>query len=219
MGMAAGQRREREQKNRREEILAAAERVFLCKGFAASSMDEVASEADFTKRTVYRYFDGKEELLFEAAARLLDRFRLEVDEGGDTDSNAGARLKVYVDRFYSVIREHPREASLMHDALAMRSGLRRRGGAETTRPGFSALERNLERMYASFVGTVAAGAADGSLRNDLVPEGAAFSVFFLLKGFLEFVADGEAGAAVPGRMSGDELASYTLELMIEGMRP
>lgn len=43
-------------------ILAAAERVFLREGFAATSMDDIAEEAGVSKRTVYSNFNSKEQL-------------------------------------------------------------------------------------------------------------------------------------------------------------
>jgi len=46
-------------------ILAAAEKLFLEKGYRASSMDNVAEEAGVTKQTVYRYYPSKEELFRE----------------------------------------------------------------------------------------------------------------------------------------------------------
>lgn len=48
---------------RREEILAAAVRVFARKGFAASRIDDVAAEAGIGKGSVYLYFDSREALL------------------------------------------------------------------------------------------------------------------------------------------------------------
>ncbi|MFI6900116.1 TetR/AcrR family transcriptional regulator [Nonomuraea sp. NPDC050394] len=51
---------------RKQEILAAAVRVFARKGFAASRIDDVAEEAGIAKGSVYLYFDSRDALL-EAA--------------------------------------------------------------------------------------------------------------------------------------------------------
>jgi AcrR family transcriptional regulator len=48
---------------RREEILAAAVKVFARKGFAASRIEDVAAEAGIGKGVVYLYFDSRDELL------------------------------------------------------------------------------------------------------------------------------------------------------------
>jgi AcrR family transcriptional regulator len=48
---------------RREEILAAAVKVFARKGFTASRIEDVAAEAGIGKGVVYLYFDSRDELL------------------------------------------------------------------------------------------------------------------------------------------------------------
>jgi AcrR family transcriptional regulator len=53
----------------REEVLAAAARVFACHGFHATSLEAVAEEAGFSRGAVYYNFADKEELFLE----LLDR--------------------------------------------------------------------------------------------------------------------------------------------------
>jgi AcrR family transcriptional regulator len=53
----------------REEVLAAAARVFAKRGFHATSLDAIAEEAGFSRGAVYYNFADKEELFLE----LLDR--------------------------------------------------------------------------------------------------------------------------------------------------
>jgi AcrR family transcriptional regulator len=49
---------------RREQILEAATRLFVDKGFENSSVDEIAKEAGLSKGTIYWYFKSKFEILF-----------------------------------------------------------------------------------------------------------------------------------------------------------
>ncbi len=56
-------RREREREAHRREIMEAAVRIFARKGFAASTMEEIAYEAEFSKGAVYLHFGSKEELI------------------------------------------------------------------------------------------------------------------------------------------------------------
>ena len=59
---------EQRKQQKREAILAAAFTVFLEKGFAASTMQAIASRAGVTKGTVYLYFSDKN-MLFQEAIR------------------------------------------------------------------------------------------------------------------------------------------------------
>lgn len=67
MGLTERKRQEKEIK--KNDIVDAAERVFFLKGYENSSMDEVAKEAEFSKRTVYVYFSSKEQIYFEIMIR------------------------------------------------------------------------------------------------------------------------------------------------------
>ncbi|GCE07475.1 TetR family transcriptional regulator [Dictyobacter aurantiacus] len=55
---------------KREQILEGARRVFLREGFAAASTDELAKEAGVSKRTLYAYYPGKEELFVDVVRSL-----------------------------------------------------------------------------------------------------------------------------------------------------
>ena len=59
------ERKEKEHLLRKNDMIAAAERVFFTKGFDNSTMDDIAIEAEFTKKTLYSYFKNKEELYYE----------------------------------------------------------------------------------------------------------------------------------------------------------
>ena len=71
-------RRERERLARRNDILAAARKVFAAKGYDRATLDEIAHEAEFAKGTLYGYFENKLDLFislikeeFEEATRRL----------------------------------------------------------------------------------------------------------------------------------------------------
>ena len=58
-----------------EQILNAAKKLFTNYGFKRVSMDEIASEAGVTKKTVYTYFSSKEELLKYCIKEELQNMR------------------------------------------------------------------------------------------------------------------------------------------------
>ena len=62
-----------QQRNRRDEIIDAAFRLFSRLGFKKTTLDEVAGEVGIVKSALYRYFDNKEEL-FNA---MIDRIAQE----------------------------------------------------------------------------------------------------------------------------------------------
>ena len=64
-------RKKRDYYEKRDIILEGASKVFIEKGFSASSMDEIADVAGVSKRTVYNHFFSKENLFQTIAADFL----------------------------------------------------------------------------------------------------------------------------------------------------
>src|SRR3954465_1205221 len=76
-GVPAGHRLTREEKKAqtRERLLDAASTVFARKGFAATSIDEIAEVAGVTKGAVYSNFESKEDLVRTVLDERLQPFR------------------------------------------------------------------------------------------------------------------------------------------------
>ena len=63
---------------KKEQIIAAARKLFTKYGYKKVSMDEIAREANVSKKTVYAYFKDKEELLKYFIFEELDKMRVAV---------------------------------------------------------------------------------------------------------------------------------------------
>ncbi len=70
--MSISTRREREKERRREDILQAAQQVFVRSGYQRATMDEVAQEAELSKGTLYLYFKSKFEIYVELSNRACN---------------------------------------------------------------------------------------------------------------------------------------------------
>ncbi len=108
--MGIEERREKEKDIRRNDIIEAAERIFFTKGFTQATMDDVAKEAEFSKRTLYVYFNSKEQLYFEIMIKgykiLLNRLKADLQE--KEDRNAVGKLKQIADTLYQFDLEYSR---------------------------------------------------------------------------------------------------------------
>ena len=63
----------RRQAAKRDEILAAAKKVFFVKGYARASMDDIQQIVGGSKLTLYRYFPSKEALYAEIVHEVADQ--------------------------------------------------------------------------------------------------------------------------------------------------
>jgi AcrR family transcriptional regulator len=90
---------------RHERILDAAARVFSTKGYHATLVDEIASEAETSKGGVYFHFPNKQAIflaLLDRLTRLLhDRIAVAVAESTEPLERADAALRVVLETFGS----------------------------------------------------------------------------------------------------------------------
>lgn len=99
--MSIVDRREREKKQRQQDIINAAEKLFFSKGFDNVSMRDIASEVDLSKATLYLYFQNKDSLFFAIVLRgtriLNSMIRDAVAEGNKGIDKVVAYTKAYND--------------------------------------------------------------------------------------------------------------------------
>lgn len=67
----------------KENILLAAEGLFAAKGVEATTMDEIARTAEYSKRTVYVYFGSKEEIYYLIILKGITLLKDYITEGLD----------------------------------------------------------------------------------------------------------------------------------------
>jgi AcrR family transcriptional regulator len=97
----------------REEILAAAARLFANKGYPGTSMNEVAEACEVSKPTLYHYVRDKHELLVQICESHLRRLDQLVDEVKAQGLAPEPQLRALIARF---VREYG-EAQHQHRVL------------------------------------------------------------------------------------------------------
>jgi AcrR family transcriptional regulator len=95
--------RKERQRQTRERLLEAAERVFLRRGLRGSSVEEIAAEAGFTRGAFYSNFDSKDQLFVELLQdRVYRRYREILDELPEEADSPRERLRRGAERIRDV---------------------------------------------------------------------------------------------------------------------
>ena len=96
---AAPRRRTKAPETRAVALMDAAERLFIAKGVATTSIDDIAAGAQVAKGTFYLYFPSKEALLGALQQRFVDSFCARLQEAMDRHrpDNHHARLRAWVE--------------------------------------------------------------------------------------------------------------------------
>lgn len=101
------EKRGRDSKKSREDILKAAEEEFSDKGLYGTRVDEIAKKANINKRMIYEYFGSKEDLyktvLIEVYSRL-SRMELGLlqNDGSCTD-----KIRKIIQMYFEFLRDNP----------------------------------------------------------------------------------------------------------------
>jgi len=70
--MGIEERKEREKKMRRQQIMDAAKKVFASKGLGGATVENITEEAELSPATLYLYFKNKDELFASLNLRMLE---------------------------------------------------------------------------------------------------------------------------------------------------
>ena len=78
--MGIQERKERERERRRQQIMVAAKRVFMEKGFSRATMEDIAGVAELSPGTLYLYFKNKDELYASLSLRVLQYLNIRIEQ-------------------------------------------------------------------------------------------------------------------------------------------
>jgi AmiR/NasT family two-component response regulator len=144
---------------RREELLAAAARVFAEKGFAAASMQELAEAMTLKPTAVYHYFASKDELLAEVVTKAHTEAWQTVSQAMAETSDARHALGAFVESLTTWASGRRHEGSLLLQAQPLTEGA-----------GRDAVQKASAVYRDCATDLVRRGQAGGALKSHVDPE-------------------------------------------------
>lgn len=142
--------RKQRQEQTREELVAAAAKVFARRGYHQATVEEIAAEAGFSTGAVYSNFNGKEELFLALADRqVADRVTeiRAVAEAAESKGNAGVEA---AEQFRAFLERDPDWPLLFYEfwSLSVRNPELQEELAKRREAIRDALAETLERVAA-----------------------------------------------------------------------
>lgn len=160
--MAVADRRERERQARRQAILDAAERVMSRSGLWATTMEEVAAEAEFSKGTLYLYFDNKDALCAAIADRSLSGLSPKLEEVMRPEPTALGKLSRSMELYARFLRDRPHLFRMMLSWMLM-------GVQDGEGSALSDYRQAVGQLVGRVVEVISEGQREGTIRTDHEP--------------------------------------------------
>jgi AcrR family transcriptional regulator len=161
MGLAERRERERQEqkRRRREEILGAARTLIRAKGFAGSTMEDVAREAELSPATLYLYFKNKDELFASLSLEVLEGIVEGMEQVCARETDMRSKFEGIREAFCEAYRFEP---SILLNLFNLQTGKQ----FPNLSPGFLAeLNRISARLVEIFTGFFDRGIQEGLLQD------------------------------------------------------
>src|SRR5215470_2726160 len=98
--------------DKRERILAAAERVFARCGFFAARVSEIAKDAGVADGTIYLYFKSKDDLLISLFENRMKQVN-EALRAAIADQPPAAQLRAFIHTYLQLVSDEPTVAEVL----------------------------------------------------------------------------------------------------------
>jgi AcrR family transcriptional regulator len=82
---------------RKDLILASAEKLFVEKGFAGTSINDIAAEADFSRTSIYQYFSSKEEIYLHILERYTEPLTERLKKATEDAPTVPEKIRAFLD--------------------------------------------------------------------------------------------------------------------------
>jgi AcrR family transcriptional regulator len=144
---------------RRDEILAIAAQLFAERGFAATTVREIADAAGILSGSLYHHFDSKESMVDELVHEMLDRVTIAYRRIVATGDDAELALRALVREAFAMIATDPATVAVMVNEWNL----------FVQYPRFAYLREIEEETERLWVSVLERGAQSGAFRAGLDP--------------------------------------------------
>ncbi|HUS29150.1 MAG TPA: TetR/AcrR family transcriptional regulator [Kofleriaceae bacterium] len=102
-----------DKRDKRERILAAAERIFARHGFFAAKVSDVAKEAGVADGTIYLYFKNKDDLLISLFERRMQQVNEALRAATAKVKSPREQLRAFVKTYLQLVADEPTAAEVL----------------------------------------------------------------------------------------------------------
>jgi AcrR family transcriptional regulator len=210
-------RKQRETNLRKQNILEAAEKLFLANGYEDTTMSQIANEAEFSKGTLYNYFKSKDDLYLAIGTKayeiIIDYTKYFVeskDPGVD-------QLKAVGYAYYEFTKNYPDYAHIFHDISIKLPHVAQKPKDKLTAIEIEYLNRS-EAYGEQFRDVIIKAIKTRSIRSDKDPFLIGFTLFMMTSGIMRELEHHQKTLETM-EFDSDDIIDFVFEMIAEGLKP
>ena len=210
-------RKQKETNLRKQNILEAAEKLFLANGYEDTTMNQIATESEFSKGTLYNYFKSKDDLYLAIGTKAYDiiidytkNFVESKDPGVD-------QLKAVGYAYYDFTKNYPDYAHIFHDISIKLPNVAQKSKDKLTANEKEYLNRS-EAYGEQFRDVIIKAIKTRSIRSDKDPFMIGFTLFMMTSGIMKELEQHQKTLETMD-FDGDDIIDFVFEMIAEGLKP
>jgi len=200
-------RRRREKERRHIEILDAAEKMFLSKGYENTTIDDIAEALEISKPVIYRSFENKERLFLAVASKGAHILYEMMEKKVALEKSGLDKVMATGTVFYQFFTEHPDYCRLMHSARHML----RLNVAKAEGEG-----KNADMCLEIICDAIENGKRDGSIRRDVDTRMTALFLMDASQSMLEMIDSIDGGFLIGSTR--EDYIKHSFDLMRHSLK-
>jgi len=210
-------RKQRETDLRKQNILEAAEKLFLANGYENTTMDQIATESELSKGSLYNYFKSKDDLYLAIGTKayeiIIDYTKYFVeskDPGID-------QLKAVGYAYYEFTKNYPDYAHIFHDISIKLPHVAQKSKDKLTTNEKDYLNRS-EAYGEQFRDVITKAIKTRSIRSDKDPFMIGFTLFMMTSGIMKELEHYQ-NTLETMEFDGDDIIDFVFEMIAAGLKP
>jgi AcrR family transcriptional regulator len=210
-------RKQRETDLRKQNILEAAEKLFLANGYENTTMDQIATESEFSKGSLYNYFKSKDDLYLAIGTKAYEiiidytKFFVESKDPGID------QLKAVGYAYYEFTKNYPDYAHIFHDISIKLPHVAQKSKDKLTTNEKDYLNRS-EAYGEQFRDVITKAIKTRSIRSDKDPFMIGFTLLMMTSGIMKELEQHQ-NTLETMEFDGDDIIDFVFEMIAEGLKP
>jgi len=210
-------RREREKEQRREDIMNAAENLILKQGFENTTMEQIAFKAEYSKGTLYNYFESKDDLYLAIGTKAY-QIIIDYSKNFVEKEKPGVKQLMAVGfAYYEFVKKHAKYAKIFHDIAKKLPNIAMKPINELTIPEQEYIGQS-EEYRDVFLKVITDAIKNKAIRADVNPIMIGIALACLTSGLIKELSQRETSLKQNG-LEMDQIVDFVFEMIGEGLKP